>query len=507
MTSASTGVERFIDHFYNAYPHQAAFHGSPLRHRLLGGAAGPGKTYALIMDHMMNCDRFSLQDAPQVHTLLLRRTYPKLEATVITRFREKIPRELYAKYDEQKHIVTWTNGSTTQFGSMQYEHDVWGWQGQWYKIGYDELTEFTFPQWSNTSAWNRCPVSPHATKDGATNPIGIGAAWVEDLFVNRRACSEMDAKQRENYHPRDYGYFPATYRDNPVYANDANWVAGLDSYQDAIAMALKEGKWGVAGGYFQGAWDEAINSYNPDSVELKSWWKRWMGGDWGFEHNSALYWNCVDDLGIVRCYRELVCNRHTPEELGERIVKENNGDKIVMFSLSHDAFAQRHDSNPIAHRIGAVLVKAGLPHPEISTKDAKGREQILYDSLKARVKIGEIFDDAHNRTEAVLVPRLQIADTCTHLMRAIGKAPRDEKNSERIAEFLGDDPLQGEGYALYAHYGKPNQKPFSERMRERLAEIDDPTSRNIQALRLVAEHKKQTAVKGRMRWQWQRPRK
>ena len=195
-----SGTERFI-YEYHAYDHQKAFHESRLTYRLLGGAAGPGKTLALIEDHMLNCNQFSLQDAPQVHTLILRRTHPKLESTVITRFREKIPKELYREYNEQKHIVTWLNGSTTQFGSMQYEHDVWGWQGQWYKIAYDELTEFTFSQWQNISAWNRCPVSPRSTKDGATNPIGIGARWVEDLFVKKRPCAEMDVNQKAQYSP------------------------------------------------------------------------------------------------------------------------------------------------------------------------------------------------------------------------------------------------------------------------------------------------------------------
>jgi hypothetical protein len=307
----TSGVQRFAKDesrrlVYEAYPHQLAFHGSPLRHRLLGGAAGPGKTYALIMDHLLACSRFSAQDGPQVHTLLLRRTYPKLSSTVITRFREKIPKELYSSFNEQKGVVTWPNGSTTQFGSMQYEHDVWGWQGQWYKIGYDELTEFTFSQWNNISAWNRCPVSRHATKDGATNPIGIGARWVEDLFVKKRPCTEMDTKQKGLYKPEDYGYFPATYQDNPIYANDPTYVANLDAYQDAVSRALKFGIWGVAGGYFEGAWDEAVNVYPVESVEIKPWWRKWLGGDWGFEHNSAIHWFCMDDLGIVRIYRELV---------------------------------------------------------------------------------------------------------------------------------------------------------------------------------------------------------
>ena len=507
-TTITSGVERFaMDYHYEAFPHQQAFHESPARHRLLGGAAGPGKTLALIVDHMMACAQFSRQDAPEVHTLLLRRTHPKLASTVITRFREKIPKEFYESFNESKCIVTWRNGSTTQFGAMQYEHDVWGWQGQWYKIGYDELTEFTFSQWQNISAWNRCPVSPHATKDGATNPIGVGARWVESLFVKHRSCPEMDANQKTQYRANDYAYFPATYRDNPLYANDPNYLANLDSYQTAISQALKLGIWGIAGGYFEGAWDEAYNVYPAESVVMHPRWRKWLGGDWGFDHNSAIHWFSMDYQGIVRIYRELIVNRHTAEELAERIVQHSIGpdgnlEDYDFFSLAHDSFAQRQDSNPIAHRIGAVLRKAGLPEPTPSTKDKRGREQILYDKLRERVLTGEIAND-----QPVTVARLQIADSCPNLIATISQAPRDEKNSEEIAEFLGDDSLQSSGYGLYAMYKNPPRKSFEEIRQEALAECNTPQERYMRDLQLSAEYKRPGApvrVGGRLRWMRQR---
>jgi len=498
MIEVTDGIARYA---YRAYPHQKAFHESPCSHRLLGGAAGPGKTLALIEDHMLGCAQFNADDGPKVHTLIVRRTHPKLEATVITRFREEIPRELYKEFNETKGLVTWHNGSTTKFGAMQHESDVWGYQGQWYKIAYDELTEFTFPQWQNISAWNRCPVSKHCTKDGATNPIGIGAMWVEDLFVRYRPTSEMDARQKAQYDKKDYGYFPATYLDNPIYANDAAYIANLDSYQEAVSLALKMGIWGVAGGYFEGAWDEAANVYPAGTIKMESWWRRWLGGDWGFDHNSVIHWFAMDDQGIERIYRELVVHRKTPEELAELIVANSSAhdpehperlENYEMFSFSHDAFAEKQDVNPIGLRIGAVLQKAGLVAPSPSTKDKIGREQILYDHLKARVKIGEIYVDEHKITEPILVPRLQISSDCENIIRTIPKAPRDEKNREEIAEFLGDDSIAAAGYGLYGMFGKPHRKPVELRVAERIhaAGVMDPTSRAIWTKKFAAEERK-----------------
>jgi len=291
----------------------------------------------------------------------------------------------------------------------------------------------------------------------------------------------MDASQREQYDSANYAYFPATYLDNPIYATDSQYIANLDSYQGPLSKALKLGIWGVAGGYFEGAWDEAYNVYPAESVIVQPWWKKWLGADWGFEHNSVVHWFAMDELGIVRIYRELVCNHHTPEELGEKIANlcrdaDGNQETYELFSLSHDAFAMRHDMNPIGLRIGKVLEKSGICTPKPSTKDKPGREQILYDYLKGRVKTGEVYNDSLARTEPVLAAKLQISDACDNLIRTIPNSPRDEKNREEIAEFLGDDALQASGYGLYAMFGKPAQKPIEMRIEERMQQIrrDEP---------------------------------
>lgn len=60
--------------YYNAFPRQLQFHKSPAKYRLFGGAAGPGKTKALLWEAMTQANEVSGCD-----TLLLRRTYPELE--------------------------------------------------------------------------------------------------------------------------------------------------------------------------------------------------------------------------------------------------------------------------------------------------------------------------------------------------------------------------------------------------------------------------------------------
>jgi hypothetical protein len=64
---------------YAPFPRQKEFHDSVAKYRLFGGAAGPGKTKALLYEAI-----YQAHLHPGVDTLLLRRTFPELEASLIT---------------------------------------------------------------------------------------------------------------------------------------------------------------------------------------------------------------------------------------------------------------------------------------------------------------------------------------------------------------------------------------------------------------------------------------
>src|ERR1700722_20099182 len=98
---------RVSDH-YEPFPRQREFHESGARYRLFGGAAGPGKTKALLWEAIRQANAYE-----KVDTLLLRRTFPELESSLLSYFRRDVPRDIYRGYNDSKHIVTWLNGSTT----------------------------------------------------------------------------------------------------------------------------------------------------------------------------------------------------------------------------------------------------------------------------------------------------------------------------------------------------------------------------------------------------------
>ena len=106
-TILQPSAKRFLT--YAPFAKQCDFHKSPAKYRLFGGAAGPGKSMALLMEAIVQAN-----DNMGSNTLLLRRTFPELEQSLLLYFRKEIPRELYSSFNDSKHVVTWLNGSTTQ---------------------------------------------------------------------------------------------------------------------------------------------------------------------------------------------------------------------------------------------------------------------------------------------------------------------------------------------------------------------------------------------------------
>ncbi|MGA8368456.1 MAG: hypothetical protein ACLQMT_06435 [Candidatus Acidiferrales bacterium] len=295
MVSITSGGERWtrenkplFELGYEPFPKQQKFHASPAKYRLFGGAAGPGKSKALLMEAILQA-----QEHPGANTLLLRRTFPELEQSLLLYFRRDVPRELYRSFNESKHVVTWWNGSTTRFGYCQSENDVYQYQGgEFLFIGIDELTLFTLRQWQFLTSRNRCAVpGAFPCMAGATNPGNIGHAWVKSLWIDRQPASGME--HPEEYDSRDYDFIPARVSDNPIYAHDENYLKTLRALPSHLKRAFLDGDWDVIAGQYFDRFDVTRHVMRAEAIDWKPWWRRWISIDWGFEHPAAVYWHAA----------------------------------------------------------------------------------------------------------------------------------------------------------------------------------------------------------------------
>jgi len=307
---------------------------------------------------------------------------------------------------------------------------------------------------------------------------------------------EMDASQKRSYNPQDYPYFEATYLDNPVYANDPVFLKNLEAYPEAMRDALKFAKWGAAGGYFRGAWDEDIHVFPRHKLEIKPWWKQWISGNWGYAHPASYYKHVMDDEGILYTYDELFEREKEPEELAKLLcewaLEDGKMPKFESFAHSFDANATKktatmgENSNSVNNRMLPILRKHGIPAPHESTRDKLGRDTLMRERMRQRVRLGE---DAEGHS--LEVPAWQISDACTQLRRIIPIMKADEVQPEKMEATTDgtDSPLQGAGYGLYAIYGKPREKPREVQLSEVLAAIQKPEADLEHTARAMAGRK------------------
>ena len=467
---------RISDH-YRPFDRQQQFHDSTAKYRLFGGAAGPGKTKALLWEAVMQAVA-----CPGTDTLLLRRTYPELESSLLAYFRRDVPREFYKSYNESKHLVTWTNGSTTRFGYCRNENDVYQYQGAEFAfIGIDELTHFTMRQWQFLTSRNRCSVpGSRCGMAGATNPGNIGHAWVKALWVDHVAPAGFDCP--DLYRAQDYDFIRARLDDNPIYANDVEYRRTLEALPEHLRRAFLDGDWNVFAGQYFDIFDFGRHTARPEDVRLEPWWPRWISIDWGFLHPSAVYWHCavpVDSYqssvfsqsrevsskqsnetsymgrefgsgsrtdscqlktenltpspvtshqSRIVTYREFVQNGLSPRMLAQAIAERSGRERISEVILSPDAFAHRTSESSIAEQVGDVLVANGLPRPSPADDNRVSGWQLMYQLLESNAWL--------------------ITENCVELIERIPQLVRDERRHEDIRKVEGDDSADAARYGL-----------------------------------------------------------
>ena len=535
---------------YEPFPKQRLFHGSGAKYRLFGGAAGPGKSKALLMEAILQA-----HEHPGANTLLLRRTFPELEQSLLLYFKRDVPRELYETFQESKHVVTWRNKSTTRFGYCQRESDVYQYQGaEFLFIGIDELTLFTLRQWQFLTSRNRCPVpGAFPCMAGATNPGNIGHAWVKALWIDREPAPGME--HPEEYDAADYDFIPARVADNPIYAGDEHYLKTLRALPSHLKRAFLDGDWDVFAGQYFDRFDCSRHVVRAEQIDWKPWWPRWISLDWGFEHPAAVYWHaqgqwqapggdggagqyagreiprCARDdndrqlreqsqrdgrdgrddgqnngqattqsKGVVT-YREYVTHRTPPRELAREIVARCVGEP-PSHTASAPAWRERFASGDEYEnqRRGGEREKIDAVY---LSPDAFARRT---DEASIAEQMGDIFaaaglprpvpaDDDRVGGWMLMYQMLDagewlLTENCIELIRTLPNLVRDAVRIEDVEKMDGDDAADAARYGLKSRYGvgrgRQGRMPLDQRLAARAVSAD-PTIRAIQARKAQIE--------------------
>ena len=241
-------VQARVPVVWRPQPRQAEFMSRPEPEALYGGAAGGGKSDALVIEALRQVH------IPHYRALILRKTYPQLSDLVDKSqvyYHRAFPQ---AQYNATAHVWNFPSGAKIYFGSMQYTKDRTNYQGKAFDfIGFDELTHFEWEEYSYMMSRNR-PTGPgtRVYMRATTNPGGIGHGWVKARFITPAPpgtpiTEEYTVKLpdgTEQKLQRSRVFIPSSIFDNPaLLANDPGYLASLASMPEAEKQALLYGSW------------------------------------------------------------------------------------------------------------------------------------------------------------------------------------------------------------------------------------------------------------------------
>ena len=389
---------------------------------LYGGAAGGGKSYAMLIDPL----RFAHRSAHRA--IILRRSMPELRE-LIDKSRELYPKAFPgAKYKEVEKMWTFPSGAKMEFGFLERDADVYRYQGQAYSfIGFDEITHLP-----TEFAWNYLGSRLRTTDPEievymrcTANPGGSGAHWVKKRYID-------PAPPNDSFRGADgltRKFIPARLQDNPYLAKDGRYEKMLASLPPTQRQQLLEGNWDVAEG-------AAFTEFNPfDHVitpfEIPIGWERTKGIDYGYASESACVWGAVDPSdGTLIIYRELYRKGLLGTELGSMLTEMEYEDPFsVPGVLDTACWSKTGTTGPT---VGETLQRAGHKLRRADKNRIQGKIQI-HEYLKLQ-QSGR--------------PRIQIFNTCPNLIRELQSIPLDKTKPKDVDTHASDHAYDALRYLI-----------------------------------------------------------
>jgi len=214
------------------------------------------------------------------------------------------------------------------------------------------------------------------------------------------------------------------------------------------------------------------------SFKIPDHWTRWMSCDNGFTDPFAWYWFAVSEDGVIHVYRE-----YSRERDDDRIYYTDQGKEV-------NERSQRTDANGDVSLEDIEVIVTGLDAWNTNHRDQTGKRLIDY-YIEGGIEYGfaKAVTDRRLRKATVaeylkhiddgqggFTAKVQIHDTCTHLIATLPKLLNDEKDAEKVADSKIDNQYDSFGYGLIYHHAERSETP-----EEELSEVQRRKSRKIKA--------------------------
>ncbi len=391
---------------------------------LFGGAAGGGKSYGQVADALVYALKY-----PKSRQLILRRTFPELEHSIIVTSLQFYPTKI-ARYKAASHTWEFQNQSLIEFGYLATEKDVLRYQGAEYDVvRFDELTHFTEAQY--TYLLSRIRGVNHYPKQmkSSTNPGGIGHSWVKQRFIDGIAPNQV-ASDPETGMRRVF--IPSFVQDNVfLMAADKGYQKRLELLPEAEKKALLYGEWDIFDGQVFAEWRN-----NPRGYQSRRWshviapfaipknWRRFRTFDFGYTKPFAVSWFAVDEDGRAYNYRELYGCTGTPDT-GVRWTAQKIARAIREIEENEEP-----DRTVCGYADPAIWNATGSAEGSIA--EMMEREGVYFEKGKNNRLAGKMQVHYRLAFDNEGLPMLYIFDTCKHMIRTLPQLRYDSVQPEDV---------------------------------------------------------------------------
>ena len=449
-----------------------------------GGAAGGAKSEGLL--------RFALrrrQECPGSVGLMLRKTFPELEKSLIRKSRKFYHH--FAKWKEGKKLWEFPNGSIQEFGYVEKEIDVEQYQSAEYDdICFDELGHFNKYPYIYLASRLRPRQPPKGLRDqkgklvlpwkglmrAAGNPGGIGHNWIREHFVQngRNRVNKVYDDEEHTYKTRLF--IPAALDDNTLMTRKerAEYRGWLNKLPDNERRMLRDGDWEFNPGAAFPELARTTHGYDPKKYPVPDWAtivtsydfghaKPFSIGWWWIDRDGRAFrfaewygWNGKADVGIRMAMPDVAQGIH------ERETALGISGRVVQRPADPSIFAKKPDykGGGQGPGPGEMLSESGIYMTPSDNNRFLGKQQ-----LHERLRVPE--DGS--------MPMMMISNDCEQFWRTVPSIPIDDKKPEDTDTDAEDHTYDEVRYFCMSRPITPETvKPLKSKMDKIMGRIHEP---------------------------------
>jgi hypothetical protein len=409
---------------YTPSERQAEFHAATEFDVLYGGAAGGGKSVALVMEALRRAHENS-----GMRILLIRRTYDELNESIFPALQKfSYAEALGARWHGTDRELTFPNRALVRFRYMETLEDASRRQGGEYQLLLVDEATLLPPGVVDFIRYERLRSSggiPVIGVRSTTNPGGISHSQVRKRYIEATNYGEHVAlDDPASEHPLTVRFIPAKASDN-VHL-DGGYRYKLDNIPDPQRRAaMRDGSWDVFAGQVFSEWSR--DRHVVETFEVGPDWQRLGGLDYGYRAPSAAVWGASDQDGRVWVYRELY-----ESGLGEQgLADALKAYERTVWDADPAMWNKTGDALPPAD----VLALEGVP-----LRKAINDRVIGWTRLHSY--LAEAPACAHHRALGwSTCPMLHVMANCEHLIRTLPALPYARRGNPEDADTTSDDHL------------------------------------------------------------------